>query len=101
MAQNGYVSFSFDTRGVGGSSGRFEEGSLKNRLTDAQAAYDKLSKFVDNIIVIGRSMGGHVATFNKNIAKEIEGKTWDYVLVQDHQMLGSLSQIGTKKHKTK
>lgn len=35
--------------------------------------------------------------FNKNIAKEIEKNNWDFVLVQDHQMLGSLSQLRNKK----
>lgn len=33
--------------------------------------------------------------FNKKIAKEV-GNAWDFVLVQDHQMLGSLSQSRSK-----
>lgn len=31
--------------------------------------------------------------FNRQIAKELEGGPWDFVLVQDHQMLGALSQL--------
>jgi trehalose synthase len=34
--------------------------------------------------------------FNKKIAEEIKSNTWDFVLVQDHQMLGSLSQTSNK-----
>lgn len=34
--------------------------------------------------------------FNKIIANEITQGNWDYVLVQDHQMLGSLSQVSNK-----
>ncbi|MBI4079004.1 MAG: glycosyltransferase [Candidatus Levybacteria bacterium] len=35
--------------------------------------------------------------FNKGIAKEVEGDNWDFVLVQDHQMLGALSQVRNKR----
>lgn len=34
--------------------------------------------------------------FNKKIAKEIKSDTWDFVLVQDHQMVASLSQTNNK-----
>jgi len=34
--------------------------------------------------------------FNKRIAKEIEDDPWDFVLVQDHQMLGSSMQMNKK-----
>ncbi|MBI3289809.1 glycosyltransferase [Candidatus Microgenomates bacterium] len=34
--------------------------------------------------------------FNKKIAKEVKSNTWDFVLVQDHQMMGSLSQENNK-----
>lgn len=61
LACNGYMSFSYDTRGVGESTGIFCEGTLRNRLVDAQAAYDKLNETFDKIAVIGCSMGGHVA----------------------------------------
>lgn len=62
LAKNKYLSFSFDTRGVGESSGKFHEGSLIKRHIDAQSAYDELSKYVSKIAVIGCSMGGHIAT---------------------------------------
>lgn len=35
--------------------------------------------------------------FNKKIAEEVGRGNWDFVLVQDHQMLGSLSQLRSKK----
>src|SRR5258708_3018073 len=59
---NDYTSLPFNFRGVGESTGKYEEGSLINRLHDAESAYDELSKYVDQIILIGCSMGGHVAT---------------------------------------
>lgn len=34
--------------------------------------------------------------FNKKIAGEIKSNIWDFVLVQDHQMMGSLSQASNK-----
>lgn len=34
--------------------------------------------------------------FNQRIAKEIAGDAWDFVLIQDHQMLASLSQVSNK-----
>jgi len=34
--------------------------------------------------------------FNSRIAREIQAGDWDFVLVQDHQMLASLSQIDDK-----
>lgn len=38
--------------------------------------------------------------FNRRIAKELEDKSWDFVLIQDHQMLGVVSQL-KKRGKTK
>jgi trehalose synthase len=34
--------------------------------------------------------------FNQQIAREIEGDAWDFVLIQDHQMLASLSQVNNR-----
>ncbi|SRR5258708_4270360 len=61
LADKGYSSFSFDFRGVGESTGVFADGSLQHRLQDAQAAFDEFESRVDSIIVVGCSMGGHVA----------------------------------------
>jgi pimeloyl-ACP methyl ester carboxylesterase len=67
------ASFAFDFRGVGESEGTFEEGSLNNRLADAKAAVEELSKYcsLENIVVIGCSMGGHVAVRLVNIKPQI------------------------------
>lgn len=54
-------SLAFDFRGVGESESEFREGSLKKRLVDAISAYDELKKYVDEIVIVGASMGGHIA----------------------------------------
>jgi dipeptidyl aminopeptidase/acylaminoacyl peptidase len=65
LLERGYASFSFYCRGVGTSEGIFEDGSLTNRLKDAEAAYRCFisSGVVDQnrICVAGSSMGAHVA----------------------------------------
>lgn len=61
FADNGYASLAFNFRGVGQSAGVMAESTLTDRVTDAVAAYDMLAKHVDNIIVMGASMGGYVA----------------------------------------
>lgn len=65
LAKKGFSSFSFDVRGVGESEGNFEEGSLNNRLIDAQNALKTFIKtgFVDprRLGIGGNSMGAHVA----------------------------------------
>lgn len=65
LVENGISSFSFDCRGVGGSEGEFDEGSLNNRLIDAESALDT---FLDlqslnntQLLICGISMGAHVA----------------------------------------
>src|SRR4029078_2171355 len=65
LCEKGYTSFIFDCAGVGKSEGKFEEGSLNNRLLDAEHA---LQTFIDTrkidarkICVIGNSMSGHTA----------------------------------------
>jgi hypothetical protein len=59
------ASLAFDFRGCGQSEGKFEQGSLQNRLQDAKAALNefiKLSKLSESSIYLwGSSMGGHIA----------------------------------------
>lgn len=62
LSTKGFSSLTFDFQGVGESEGKFAEGSLNNRLLDAQAAFDTFSQHVDSIIVVGSSMGGHIAS---------------------------------------
>lgn len=61
----GYVSLSFHFRGTGESEGRFEDGSLKNRLKDSLNALIFLKSLPiingDKIALEGSSMGAHVA----------------------------------------
>jgi hypothetical protein len=61
----GFVSLSFHFRGVGKSEGKFEDGSLKNRLKDSLNALTFLRSQsiinIDKIAVEGSSMGGHIA----------------------------------------
>lgn len=65
LAKNGFFTMSFFCRGVDKSEGSFEDGSLNNRLCDAEAALlflrSTTKKEDENIIVIASSMGGHVA----------------------------------------
>ncbi len=61
LLKHGFSSFAFDFQGVGDSEGEFSSGSLHNRLKNAKSAFDELKKYVNKIIVIGTSMGGHVA----------------------------------------
>lgn len=63
LGSHGVVSFAFDFRGIGESDGSLEDGSLNNRLDDAHSALEQLTAIVsiENITIIGCSMGGHVA----------------------------------------
>lgn len=65
FAENNIASLAIDFTGVGESEGRFEEGSLNQRLKDAQAAVLFLEKELDlderRLGVVGTSMGAHVA----------------------------------------
>lgn len=58
----GFPSFAFDFRGVGESEGAFEESTLNKRLTDAVAAFDYFAGQLRHIVVLGTSMGAHIAT---------------------------------------
>jgi uncharacterized protein len=65
LAVSGIGSLALDFRGCGKSEGRFESGSLANRLRDAASAYDYLSREwtdTNTIVIAGSSMGGHVAS---------------------------------------
>lgn len=62
IAQEGYPSMAFDFRGVGESGGIFAESSLSQRLEDAMNAFDVFSKYVEQVVILGTSMGAHVAT---------------------------------------
>lgn len=65
LCVSGYASLSFHFRGAGKSEGRFEDGSLKNRLIDAFAAFEVFKKLdvidANNIALEGSSMGAHIA----------------------------------------
>jgi pimeloyl-ACP methyl ester carboxylesterase len=65
LAENGIASFFFFFRGCGQSQGKFSEGTLFNRLKDAQAAYQTFqNSCIINPKCIGllaSSMGGHIA----------------------------------------
>ena len=65
LAQNGFSSLAFDTRGVGESQGEYFDSTLQNRLKDAEEAYQKFiqDRLVDagRMSLLGVSMGGHIA----------------------------------------
>lgn len=65
LAKEGYSSFTFDTRGVGESEGQFVDSTLEKRVVDAQSSLDFLTQnepaLSENVIIIGLSMGGHIA----------------------------------------
>lgn len=63
LSEKGIASLAIDFRGVGESTGRFQDGSLKNRITDAKNALNILKKYCDphNIAILGSSMGGYIA----------------------------------------
>lgn len=77
LATQGICSFSFDVRGVGKSKGVFEDGSLNNRLIDAENALQTFIKtgVVDQsrLGVSGFSMGGHIAIRFLEQHPEIKG----------------------------
>ena len=64
MADIGYASFSYDTRGVGQSQGEYEDSTLTNRYQDAYNAVEFLMENGyaqdGNIVILGLSMAGHV-----------------------------------------
>lgn len=64
LGKNNIASLAIDFRGVGESTGTFPDGSLKNRLEDAENALSELKKYADakNIALFGSSMGGYVAS---------------------------------------
>lgn len=65
LAKEGYGSLAFSFKGVNGSGGKFEEGTLNDRVEDSEKALDFLlsSGKVDpkKIAVVGLSMSGHIA----------------------------------------
>ncbi len=65
LAEKGVASFCFDMRGVQDSKGKFEDGSLNNRLVDSINAYRCFigTGLVDakRVGLFGSSMGAHVA----------------------------------------
>lgn len=61
LAQNKLVSLAVDFRGIGESEGTFKLSSLLDRLADAQATLKAFSSYANKVIVIGCSMGAHVA----------------------------------------
>lgn len=61
LYENDFTSLSFDFRGVGESEGILAESTLEERLEDASNAYAFLSQYVGEIVVVGTSMGAHVA----------------------------------------
>jgi dienelactone hydrolase len=65
LGDHGIASLIVYSRGVHTSEGNFEDGSLENRLADAEAAYKLLPSepTVDpsRVCIYGSSMGGHVA----------------------------------------
>jgi len=84
-----FSSFSFDVRGVGESEGDFEDGSLNNRLVDAENA---LQTFIatgkvdqKHLAVGGNSMGAHI------VVRLIEKNPWVKAI-----MLGCAAAYGTE-----
>lgn len=67
LNDNGIAAFTFDYRGHGESSGRFEHFTVKDWIKDAQIAFDyflKKTEIVhDKIAVLGYSLGGCIASF--------------------------------------
>lgn len=72
LSNHGFTSLAFDFRGVGESQGTFEDGSLINRLKDAEAAFDEFKKYTKKIVVIGCSMGGHIAA-RLTVTRDVSG----------------------------
>ncbi|MCL4374879.1 lysophospholipase [Patescibacteria group bacterium] len=64
FALKSIVSLAFDSRGCGSSQGKFDDGTLLNRVTDAKNALEYLRKTTrlpwENLWLWGSSMGGHV-----------------------------------------
>lgn len=110
-------SFAFDFRGVGESEGKFVDGSLQKRLIDAISAYNELKKHVDEIVIVGASMGGHVATqlstsmesaalillYPGAYAKEAEDKPlneeFTYILRQENSWIDSPAFVAVENYK--
>lgn len=89
LAQTGFSSMAFDTRGVGESQGEYFDSTLQNRLRDAEAAYQKFIQ--DSLIDVGRmsllgvSMGGHIAA---NLAGS-HPEWFQYVILANPAAYGS------------
>lgn len=106
LARHGFASLSFDFRGVGGSEGTFAEGSLNNRLIDAQHALEFLKQMHDidseRIVIMANSMGGHVAVQlidqNPTLPALILGCTAAYAEeAEDKPLTDAFTQILRKK----
>lgn len=71
------ASLAFDSRGCGQSQGSFEEGSLSNRIVDAEAALtyfqQQTALSLSNIFIWGSSMGGHIACLLSEKYPHLEG----------------------------
>lgn len=63
LFHKGITSLAIDFRGVGESTGNFEDGSLMNRLHDTKAALQELKKYAHAIGIFGSSMGGFLVPF--------------------------------------
>lgn len=65
LADNGFTSMAYDSRGIGDSEGEYFDSTLDNRLRDAEAAYQRFlaEDLLDmsKISLVGVSMGGHIA----------------------------------------
>lgn len=97
----GYPSLAFDFRGVGESQGIFEESTLEKRLADAIAAYDLFTKHVKKIVVVGTSMGAHIAvrlTQERNVSGLIllYGAAYSQ-MAEDKPFTQELTQVLRKK----
>jgi fermentation-respiration switch protein FrsA (DUF1100 family) len=99
------ASLAFDFRGCGQSEGNFEEGSLANRLADAEAAMQFLmqkSKLPESRIYLwGSSMGGHLVCRLSELHPELGGiilqsaaaySKASEVLPLNHQFTEAISQ---------
>lgn len=75
LARAGYITFRYDDRGVGASTGEYLKASMGDLISDAEVVYEQIAKEPEvdpkRIVLLGHSEGGYLAATLANRYKEV------------------------------